>query len=92
MAKIILSIRPITRVQSLGLKLGLLMSVIDKIQEENETLEDQKIQVICYWIKRVGIVRQKKAWQPTWSQLAEAVAIENLDLAQQIRETYCKTV
>ena len=88
---ILAEIKSVSQVQSLGLALGLLVSAIDKIQKDFSTVKEQKIQVIKFWLKRTEIIRNMQSRNPTWSQLADAVADEDAALSDSIRCKYCKT-
>ena len=88
-AKVILEIKSVTGVLSLGLNLGLLKSTNDKIQKNHKSLDEQKIEVIHCWLKRTDIIREKCSHPPTWSQLSDAVANENSALSEYHWEKYC---
>ena len=78
--RVLAEIKSVSEVRSLGLNLGLLISAIDEIQKEFVTVKMQKIQIIKCWLRRTDIIREKQAFPPTWSQLADAVADEDLAL------------
>ena len=78
-----------SQVQSLGLALGLVISAIDEIRKDFTSVKEQKIQVIKYWLKRTEIIRTMQACPPTWSQLADAVADEDVSLSDHIRHKHC---
>ena len=77
-----------SQVLRLGLALGLLVSAIDKIRKDFASVEDQKIQVIKCWLKRTEIIRKMQSHRPSWSQLADAVADEDVSLSDSIRCKY----
>ena len=87
--EVLKEIKAVSQVQSLGLALGLLISAIEKIQKDFTSVNEQKIQVIKYWLKRREIIRKMESCPPTWSQLAEAVADEDAALSDYIRCKYC---
>ena len=91
MQKVLKEIKSLSEVQSLGLALGLLITAIDKIRKDFATVEEQKIQVIKYWLKRREIIQDMQSCPPTWSQLADAVAEEDVSLSDRIRQKYCVT-
>ena len=51
-------------------------------------MKEQKIEVIKYWLKRREIIRDMQSHPPTWSQLADAVAEEDVALSDHIRHKY----
>ena len=83
--KVLREIRSVSHVQNLGLALGVLMSLIDKTREDYALVEDQKIEVMYCWLRRTDILREKQSCLPTWSELADAVADENVALSEEIR-------
>ena len=87
--RILTEIKSVSRMRSLGLALGVLMPAIEKIQKEFASVEDQKIEIIYCWLRRTEIIREMQPCPPTWSQLADAVAIEDVALSERIRHTYC---
>lgn len=88
--QILEEVEQVTNVLRLGLKLGLPMSEIVKIQKEYELLEEQKTWVIYFWLQRMHIIPSKQSVLPTWNELANAVAKENVALSETIRQKYCK--
>ena len=86
---VLLEIKSVSQVLKLGLALGLLISAIDKIRKDFGSVEEQKIQIIKYWLKRTEIIRKMQSHRPTWSQLADAVADEDVALSDSIRCKYC---
>ena len=86
--RVLKEIEPLSGVQNLGLALGLLISAIDEIQKDFASVKEQKIQVIKYWLNRRKIIGQMKSHPPTWSQLADAVADEDVALSDHIRHKY----
>ena len=89
MQDVLMEIKPVSQVLRLGLALGLLISAIDKIRKDFASVEEQKIQIIKCWLKRIGIIRKMQSCRPTWSQLADAVADEDAALSDSIRCKYC---
>ena len=89
MQKVLMEIKSVSEVQSLGLALGLLITAIDEIRKDFATVKEQKIRIIKYWLKRLHIVREKQEFPPTWSDLADAVADEDVALSGHIRSKYC---
>ena len=89
MQRVIAEIESVRRVQSLGQALGVQKSAVEKIQKEYASVEEQKIQVVYYWLQRIEIVPEKSSCSPTWSELASAVANENASLSEHIQRTYC---
>ena len=87
--KVLTEIESVTEVESLGLNLGLLISMIDEIQQDYATVKKRRVQIIKCWLRRIGIIRDKQACPPTWSELAGAVAKQNRDLSDHIRSKYC---
>ena len=87
--RVLVEIKSVSKVQSLGLALGLLITAVDEIQKDFRTVEEQKIQIIKYWLKRIHIIQEIQACPPRWSQLADAVASEDVALSNQIRSKYC---
>ena len=87
--RVLMEIKSVSQVRSLGLALGLLITAVDEIQKDCATVKEQKIQIIKYWLKRIEIIREMQACPPTWSQLADAVANEDVALSNQIRSKYC---
>ena len=79
----------IVDVRGLGLYLGLRMSTLQKIREDERTLEKEKVKIIQYWLRRKDIIRDKEREMPTWSHLADAVARENRVLSMRIRDKHC---
>ena len=88
MQEVLQEIKGVSQVQNLGLGLGLLVSAVEKIQKDCKSVNEQKIQVTKYWIKRTEIIRKMQPHPPTWSQLADAVADEDAALSDQIRQKY----
>ena len=86
--KVLTKIKAVSKVESLGKGLGLLMSAIDVIQKEFVRLEEQKIEIIKYWLKRINLIHEMQPCPPTWSQLADAVADEDSELSDHIRCKY----
>ena len=82
-------IKSVTQVQSLGLALGLLISAVDEIQNNFRSVKEQKVRVIKCWLKRTEIIRKRQSCPPTWSQLADAVANDDVALGDSIRRKYC---
>ena len=80
--RVLTEIKPVSQVQSLGLALGLLASAIEKIQKEFAAIKEQKIEVIKCWLRRREIIREMQASPPTWSQLADAVAEDDVALSK----------
>ena len=87
--KVLVEIKSVSQVESLGLALGLLITAIDQIIKDCATVKQQKIQIIKYWLKRKDIIQEMQACPPTWSLLADAVADEDVALSNQIRSKYC---
>ena len=78
-----------SQVQNLGLALGLLITAVGEIRKDFTTVNEQRIQIIKYWLKRTEIIREMQPCPPTWSQLADAVAGEDSALSNHIRSKYC---
>ena len=89
MYTIVSELRNVTDVLKLGLALGIRKSALDKILWGSTNLEDQKIEVIHYWLTRRDIVRQKQGECPGWNGLADAIAEINPALSQRIRHQHC---
>ena len=79
----------IADIEHLGLKLGIRMSALKKIQVDYPQLEGQKANVIYCWLQRRDIVRHKQNEHPTWSALADAVRLLNPSLSERIRRQHC---
>ena len=90
--RVLTVIKPVSQVQSLGLALGLLPSAIDEIRKDFTSVKEQKIEVIKYWLRRIEIIHDMQSHPPTWSQLADAVAEEDVALSDRIRHKYCITL
>ena len=82
--RVLMEIKSVSEVESLGLNLGLLMSAINEIQKDFMTVKKQRIQIISRWLRRTEIIREMQACPPTWSQLADAVADEDSTLSDHI--------
>ena len=78
-----------SQVQSLGLSLGLLASAIEKIRKDFPSVKEQKIELIKCWLRRMEIIREMQGCPPTWSQLVEAVAEDDVALSNSIQNKYC---
>ena len=87
-----MEIKSVSQVQSLGLALGLLASAIEKIQKDYVLLKEQKIELIKCWLRRREIIRQMQSCPPTWSQLAEAIAEDDVALSKSIRSKHCTSL
>ena len=75
--RVLMEIKSVSEVESLGLNLGLLISAIDEIQKDFVTVKRQRIQIIKYWLRRTEIIQEMQDSPPTWTQLADAVADED---------------
>ena len=84
-------IHNITQVTNLGLKLGLYMPAIDKIQTDYKNVDEQKTRILYAWLARKDIIPSKQSLPPTWNELADAVAKESTALSMDIRRKYCNT-
>ena len=89
MENIITELSDISDVETLGLKLGIRMSALEKIMFEYPQLERQKTKVIYYWLKRKDIIREKQNEHPTWDRLVRAVARLDPLLSDRIRHHHC---
>ena len=86
---IVSELHDVTEILKLGLALGLRKSALDRITKDNTNLEDQKIEVIHYWLTRKDIVRQKQGECLGWNILADAVERVNPALSRRIRHQHC---
>ena len=86
---IVSELHDVTEILKLGLALGLRKSALDRITKDNTNLEDQKIEVIHYWLTRKDIVRQKQGECLEWNILADAVERVNPALSCRIRRQHC---
>ena len=87
--RIVTELNDIFDVQTLGLGLGIRMSSLEKIKTDNPQVEQQKTQVIYYWLKRRNIIREKQGERPTWTGLAYAVARLDPTLSEKIQHQHC---
>ena len=78
----------IVDVRGVGLRLGLRMSALQKIREDERTLEKEKMKILQHWLMRKDMIRGKEEVVPSWSRLADAVEKENRALSIQIRKKY----
>ena len=90
--EVLSEIKSVSQVQNLGLALGLLVTAVDEIRKDFTSVKEQKIQVIKCWLKRTDIIRKMQSCPPTWSQLADAVAEDDVALSKSIRQKYCTTL
>ena len=85
---IVTELDDIIDVERLGLHLGIRMSTLERIQADYSSLERQKTEVICHWLKRRDIIQQKQDERPTVGELADVVARLNPSLSRRIRHKY----
>ena len=90
MQRILPEIKAVHNVENLGLALSVCWSTnsIERIQKDNQSIKNQKIQVIYHWLTRTDIIRGKQSILPKWSELADAVNNENAALSKNIRCKY----
>ena len=86
---ILKEIRQVTKIESLGLSLGLHMSAIDKIQADYRSSEEQKTRIIWHWLQRKDIIPNRQSHDPSWNELCNAVAEEDAALSHKIRAKHC---
>ena len=88
--KILNALEKISEVDLLGIRLGLQLSTVERISKECQSVEQKKVSIIKTWLRRNDIVPYLQSHCPTWTQLAEAVAKENVVVAETIRRKYVK--
>ena len=88
--KVLDEIHHVTQVTNLGLKLGLYMPAIVKIQNDHKDLDEQKTWIVYAWLERKDIIPDMQSRLPTWNELADAVAKESTAISMDIRHKYCK--
>ena len=82
-------IHQVTKIERLGLNLGLHMSAIDKIQAEYSSPEERKTRIIWHWLQRKDIIPNRQSHDPSWNQLCNAISKESTALSLRIRAKYC---
>ena len=87
--QILEEISQVTDLVTLGLRLGLHMKDIQKIQNEHKSSDEKKAWIIWSWLQR-NIIPDKESCDPTWSELAKAVKKESNALSLYILNKYCK--
>ena len=87
--KVVDELGAVVDVRGLGLFLGLRMSTLQKIRQDERSLEKQKVKILQYWLMRKGLIQEKEREVPGWGHLADAVARENRGLSMRIRDKYC---
>ena len=80
-------IESVNEVEFLGLALGLLITVIEKIQVDVASVREQKIKSIKCWLKGTEVIQS--CTPPTWSHLADAVDKTGVTHSNSIRHKYC---
>ena len=89
---VLTEIKSVSQLQSLGLALGLLASAIEKIRKEFTSVKEQKIELIKCWLRRMENIREMQSCPPTWSQLADAVAEDDVALSNSIEASIVRHV
>ena len=68
--EVLTKIDSVNEVEFLGLALGLLITVIEKIQVNFAPVREQKIEIIKCWLKGTKVIQSHPP--PTWSHVADA--------------------
>ena len=85
--KIRVEVKSIVDNQGLGLALGIRMSAIQTIMQNDNRLNQRRM-ILFHWLTRKDIILDKQGQVPTWSLLAEAVEEESPVIAEAIRSKY----